>query len=61
MFKVQNTKTGQFVKSAIDGKVVLFQSKERAQKWADNMTRNSILNATAWNSIRPVKYTVTNA
>ena len=56
--KVKNTKTGKFVKNAIDGKEVEFTSKEHAQKWADGMTRNSVLSATAFNSIRPCKYIV---
>lgn len=61
MFQVQNTRTGRFVGDAITGKTRNFEKLEVAQKWADNMHRNSCLNATAWNSVRPSVYKVVSA
>lgn len=58
MYQVQNTKTGKFLKDAITCKPHQFADIEHAQKWADDAHRNSVLNATAWNSTRPTKYAV---
>ena len=57
-YQVQNVKTGKVLKNMIDRKPIIFETAEHAQKWADNKTRDSHLNATAFNSVRPTKYIV---
>ena len=58
MFKVQNAKTGKFVKDACAGKVFQFSTKEAAEKFASSMMVNSINGATAWNTTRATKFVV---
>ena len=61
MFQITNVKTGKAIKDAITCKPKTFESAQDARHFADCMERNSILNATAWNSVRRAKYNVVAA
>lgn len=61
MFKVQNTRNGKFVKDAITCQVKTFDSAEAAEHMAACLHRSSILDATAWNSVRRTNYVVVAA
>jgi hypothetical protein len=58
MYKVKNNRTGKFIKNALTGKPFTFEDKDHAQKWADDSARESVLNATAWNSVRRSTFSV---
>lgn len=58
MYIVKNAKTGKPVKNAISCKPFLFESKADAEYMASSCERDSVLNATAFNSIRPSKFVV---
>ena len=61
MYQVINTKNKKPVRDAISCKPRTFETHESAQHLADSMTRDSRLYGTAWNSVRPTKYTVVSA
>lgn len=61
MFKIKIQGTARFVRDPITTKPHTFETREHAQKWADDLHRDSILNATAWNSIRRTVYIVVEA
>ena len=58
MFKIKNCRNGKFIRDAITGKIRAFETAESAQYLADSLRRSSVLDATAWNSVRPSNYEV---
>lgn len=58
MYYVKNTRTGKLLKSVLSGRVLDFSDKAMAEIWAKNLSCDSVLDATAWNSVRPTKYQV---
>jgi hypothetical protein len=61
MFKIINGKNGKAIKNAIDGKEITFDTKEDAETFAAGCARRSVMDATAWNSIRRTVFTVVAA
>jgi len=57
-FAIQNKQTLKIVKDAVSSKPFKFASEEDARHFANGMERDSVLNATAFNSVRPSKYQV---
>ena len=58
MYQIKNCRNGKIVKNAINRKPLCFNTIEEAEKMASNLVRNSTINASAWNNIRPSKYIV---
>lgn len=57
-FVIKNSKTLKVVKSCITTKPMTFDTEEKARYFADSMERDSVLDKTAFNSVRPSKYQV---
>jgi hypothetical protein len=58
MFVVKNLRTGKLLKDPITRKPHLFLDHSHAETWACHAERDSQLNATAFNKVRPSKYAV---
>lgn len=61
MFKIKIQGTNRFVRDPITTKPHVFETFEHAQKWADDLHRDSVLSATAWNSTRRTFFVVVPA
>lgn len=58
MFNVKSKKTGKLAKDPITTRPHQFETAEAAQIFADAMSRESIVGATAWNSVRKTAWQV---
>jgi predicted DNA-binding protein len=58
MYRVKNLRTRKYIKDGITGKTKYYTDRETAERQAKAFERGSILDATAWNNIRPSKYAV---
>ena len=44
-FKVKNLKTGRIIRDAISGKQWVFETYTHAELWANNLTRNAVMDS----------------